>query len=233
MEGENETITSLCDGCPTCIFNVGLCARYVQTRCRNGCHKYYDQLKKGEFDEATKLCTSDVSDDNEYGIITDSMDQMIEEMSTSFDFNDSQNQKVKDVANQFAKNTVKQYVRSYEIQKDDTSVNDDKDKVTVKVTIKGIDMNSFTNVTNDASITNSIQEKYEPKMESLQANNATDEQINDLMVEIITDLFNTYGSKLDGLKSVERKEKLTLAKKDNTWKIKKISVSEKENATNA
>lgn len=195
--------------------------------------KYYDQLKKGEFDEATKLCTSDVSDDNEYGIITDSMDQMIEEMSTSFDFNDSQNQKVKDAANQFAKNTVKQYVRSYEIQKDDTSVNDDKNKVTVKVTIKGIDMNSFTNVTNDASITNSIQEKYEPKMESLQANNATDEQINDLMVEIISDLFNTYGSKLDGLKSVEHKEKLTLAKKDNTWKIKKISVSEKENATNA
>ena len=85
---------------------------------------------------------------------------MIEEMSTSFDFNDSQNQKVKDAANQFAKNTVKQYVRSYEIQKDDTSVNDDKNKVTVKVTIKGIDMNSFTNVTNDASITNSIQEKY-------------------------------------------------------------------------
>lgn len=42
--------------------------------------KYYDQLKKGEFDEATKLCTSDVSDDNEYVIITDSMDQMIEEM---------------------------------------------------------------------------------------------------------------------------------------------------------
>lgn len=190
--------------------------------------QYYAALKKGDYKAATKLYTSDVDDGNEFKKISEAMDEMSTQM-TSLQLNDSQTKKVNKAAESFATETVKQYVRSYQIKTKSTKVNDDKNKATIKVTVKGIGLSDFETAINDTSIMDTLAEKYTPKIEALIQSNGTEDQQKDLMVEMITELFQLYEKKMDGLDTKSHTETLTVIKKgdgrDAKWKIKKITVS--------
>lgn len=205
--------------CLCMAFALSACSQdHSEEEARAVVDKYYTALNDGDWEKAQKLYAKEVDDGNELNSVTSSMKQ-IDSSVDSMGLNASQRQKLQDIVTKFMKSSISLYAQSYKITK--ASKNDKSTKVVVTVEVKGYDPNDFLGI-NMSPVYRELTEKYKAQVNDDGSNS------NDVMIAMMSEMFDRYSEKVKDLDTKTHKERLTLVKSSNdddaSWKIKKIKV---------
>lgn len=208
----------------TMVLGLSGCTDTTAQDAKNVVSEFYDDLQKGDYESAQKLYVEDADADQDLSSLIEAMDELETAISAEeLGLSDSQKTKVKDAADDFAKQTIASYVQEYEIT--DAQVNDDKDKVEVTVKTTGIDMEKAEEVDTTA-IENELTSKYEEEFTNAILNGDTSAAY-DSLTNMFVELFSNYSEKISGVETSDRTETVVVVKEgdgdDATWKIKSIT----------
>ena len=201
------------------MFSIAACKGSDKDAVTEAANKFLTACKNGEFDKASKLAESSVSDK----LSLDSIDSSI--TSALGSYTDRGGEKFKKGLNDFVKKVKKAYLVSYKL-KDDY----DNDKKTVSAEIKVLDQTAITSVTSalKTKVTTLAQEYAQTHLAELQkiytseGSTAMQNAILEGMADQMFDLLDKeYLAKIP---TKTQTWKMTFANSDKTWKVSDVTI---------